>query len=154
MESLKIVIRTKRSRDADDEYPIDCPEAKRSCSVEELFDAIECCNVEQARMALDRGVPVDSRNACAQTALCVACINGSIEIVDLLLSRGAHINECAYNGMSPLHYACQEHTVQHTSLAKMLLDQGASTRRTVRMPFSPLEYANDSVRSYYESKSL
>jgi ankyrin repeat protein len=53
-----------------------------------LFDAIAATNYSQVKRAIDSGVSVNSQNACGQTPLAVACKQGNLEIVDLLVASG------------------------------------------------------------------
>ncbi len=53
-----------------------------------LFDAIAATNYSQVKRAIDSGVSVNSQNARGQTPLAVACKQGNLEIVDLLVASG------------------------------------------------------------------
>jgi ankyrin repeat protein len=56
-----------------------------------LFDAIAATNYSQVKKAIDSGVSVNSQNARGQTPLAVACKQGNLEIVDLLVASGGQM---------------------------------------------------------------
>jgi ankyrin repeat protein len=56
-----------------------------------LFDAIAATNYSQVKRAIDLGVSVNSQNERGQTPLAVACKQGNLEIVDLLVASGAQM---------------------------------------------------------------
>jgi ankyrin repeat protein len=56
-----------------------------------LFDAIAATNYSHVKRAIDSGVSVNSQNDRGQTPLAVACKQGNLEIVDLLVAAGAQM---------------------------------------------------------------
>jgi ankyrin repeat protein len=56
-----------------------------------LFDAIAATNYSQVKRAIDSGVSVNSQNDRGQTPLAVACKQGNLEIVDLLVASGGQM---------------------------------------------------------------
>ncbi len=56
-----------------------------------LFEAIAATNYAQVKRILDSGVSVNSHNDRGQTPLTVACKQGNLEIVNLLLASGGQI---------------------------------------------------------------
>jgi ankyrin repeat protein len=56
-----------------------------------LFDAIAAVNYDRVKLAIDSGVNINSPNSRGQTPLAVACRQGNLEIVDLLVAAGAQM---------------------------------------------------------------
>ncbi len=56
-----------------------------------LFDAIAAANYDRVKLALDSGAAINSPNERGQTPLTVACRQGSLQIVDLLVAAGAQM---------------------------------------------------------------
>jgi ankyrin repeat protein len=65
-----------------------------------LFDAIAATNYSQVKRAIDSGVSVNSQNARGQTPLAVACKQGNLEIVDLLVASGGQMQVQAERGQA------------------------------------------------------
>jgi ankyrin repeat protein len=56
-----------------------------------LFDAIVAVNYDRVKLLIDLGVAIDLPNDRGQTPLALACQQGSLEIVDLLVAAGARM---------------------------------------------------------------
>jgi ankyrin repeat protein len=56
-----------------------------------LFAAIATANYSQVKYLLDSGVPVNSVDDRGKTPLAMACIQGDLQIVDLLMASGARM---------------------------------------------------------------
>ena len=56
------------------------------------------------------GVNLEARGANACTALAISAVNGSTEIAELLLERGANKEAGNKNGSTPLHMCCVKGT--------------------------------------------
>jgi ankyrin repeat protein len=65
-----------------------------------LFDAIAATNYSQVKRAIDSGVSVNSQNARGQTPLAVACKQGNLEIVDLLVASGGQMQVQGLRGQA------------------------------------------------------
>ena len=57
-----------------------------------------------------------------------ACINGDVEVVDILLNKGASLGEGNFDHYAPLYYACKH---GHSDVAKVLLENGADVKYMV-----------------------
>ena len=55
------------------------------------------------------------------TALHMAATHGYVEIVKLLIERGADLHACDNDLMTPLHFACAE---GNTDIVQMILERG------------------------------
>jgi ankyrin repeat protein len=64
----------------------------------------------------------DTLKGCGDTALSSAAANGYLEIVQELISHGAHINCTNYHGLTPLHEACIH---GHLNIVQELVKNGA-----------------------------
>ena len=98
-----------------------------------LSDAITSGDVEKVKAALARAKSgfgssprVDVRNASGSTPLSETALRGNIEIVKLLLERGANVSATNQDGNTPLHVAA---FMCHTEIVELLLEQGASPHR-------------------------
>uniref|UniRef100_A0A674ASL5 Ankyrin 1 n=1 Tax=Salmo trutta TaxID=8032 RepID=A0A674ASL5_SALTR len=72
------------------------------------------------------------------TPLHVACKYGKVDVVELLLERGANPNAAGKNGLTPLHVA-----VHHNNLdvVKLLVSKGGNAHSTARNGYTPLHIA-------------
>lgn len=95
-----------------------------------------------AEMLLKKGATVDARNAAGDRALSLACTLGHIDLVRLLLSKGAAMRARAPKGPShedsPL---CKAAAHGHLPIVLELLNKGASVRQTDEANWQPLRYA-------------
>lgn len=65
-------------------------------------------------------IDVNKQNTAGEDALMMAALNGNVELVQLLLGKGAQINK---SGWSALHYAAAN---GHDTVVKLLLDHAAA----------------------------
>ncbi len=84
-----------------------------------LMIAVRDNHPDMARRLLDLKARVDPRNRYGETALMLAAANGDLELVKLLVDRGAKIN---LSGWNPLIYAAWR---SQTEVVRYLLDKGA-----------------------------
>jgi len=78
-----------------------------------LCDAVANKHTEVAKLLLTNGSKVKSRNIRpTDTPLHYAAINGDIEIVQMLLNRGANINDANQCGITALHNAVKSKTME------------------------------------------
>jgi ankyrin repeat protein len=56
-----------------------------------LFEAIAATNFNRVKLAIDSGAAINSPNDRGQTPLALACCQGNLEIVDLLVAAGAQM---------------------------------------------------------------
>ena len=93
-------------------------------------------------MLLKKGAVVDARNAAGDRALSLACTLGLLDLVRILLSRGAAMRARAPKGSSqedsPL---CKAAGHGHLSVVLELIKKGASVRETDEANWQPLRYA-------------
>jgi hypothetical protein len=91
---------------------------------EEFFAAVRHGDVAAAKALLDRGVDVNAKTRYGATALSFASDRDSLEMVNLLLERGADVNvkDTFYNA-TPMIWAVQK---GHAEIVKALLDRGAT----------------------------
>ena len=91
---------------------------------DEFFDAARRGDLAQVKAALDKGVPVEATWRYGQTALFIAAGRGHVDVVKLLLERGAkpEVKDTFY-GMTALQMAAGKGSVE---VMRMLLDKGAT----------------------------
>ncbi len=74
-----------------------------------LFGAVEVNDVKGAREKLAEGADVNARDAGGMTPLMWAAVRGHLDMVQLLVEKGAQVNaKDTFIGNTPLHDAAQE----------------------------------------------
>jgi Ankyrin repeats (many copies) len=86
---------------------------------DELRRAASAGEVAKVRELLDKGVDVDAVNQYGATALSFASRRGHVEVIKLLLERGADpLRRDNFNGLTPLLFALRQ---GHTEIARIFL---------------------------------
>ena len=76
-----------------------------------------------------------------ESALCIAVANRKIEIVRLLLNRGAKVNVASNYGLTPLMRAVHSNTVEdNTDIVDLLLGNGANPNSFTKTGLSALDF--------------
>ena len=84
---------------------------------------------------------MNGRNATGSTPLHEAALAGQKSVVELLLSKGARVNESdAESGSTALHFAAGWGRVE---VVKVLLDKGADRARKNKAGKTPLDLARE-----------
>ncbi len=106
------------------EQSSEAPPVTAVLDADRLWAAARTGDLEALKKELDAGVPVDAKTAYGSTALCFACDRGHVEIVKLLLERGANpeVKDTFYSA-TPLTWAQSN---GHHELMTLLLAAGAS----------------------------
>uniref|UniRef100_A0A3Q1HNA3 KAP NTPase domain-containing protein n=1 Tax=Anabas testudineus TaxID=64144 RepID=A0A3Q1HNA3_ANATE len=124
-------------------------------AIQNLFSYVEEENLAALKAHLDRFKEVDGRSDNGQTPLMLAAEQGSLEIVQELVRRGANVNlddvvgetntsscYCAVTvsqgGWTALTWACYKGRVE---VAKLLLEQGANPNTTGQFSVYPIIWA-------------
>ena len=80
-----------------------------------------------------RGLSTDEADEHGRTPLFIACQNGHVDLVRLLLDKGAEVDRAASGrwneGQTPLYVACWK---GHVDAARLLLDKGAEVDRAIK----------------------
>lgn len=91
---------------------------------EEFFAAARKGDAAAVKAYLDKGVDVNAKTRYGATALSYACDKGHVEVVKLLIERGADLNvRDTFYGEVPIGWALSR---DHAEIVKLLLDKGAS----------------------------
>lgn len=99
-------------------------QAPEDARQEAYLDAVRKSDVAAVKAVLDQGVPVDARFRYDRTALSFAADRGSVEIVKMLLDRGAEVNaKDTYYRLTALTWALEK---GHVEIVRLLLDKGAT----------------------------
>jgi ankyrin repeat protein len=107
---------------------------------DDLLAATRKGDAAKVKALLDMGVSVNAKSSYGQTALFFACDRGNLEIVKLLVDRGADMNvEDTFYHASALSWAAQK---DHAEIVKILLDHGAKSPGDVVMMGVQMEKAD------------
>ena len=91
---------------------------------EEFFAAARKGDTAAVKDLLDKGVNVNAKTRYGATALSYACDRANLELVKLLVERGADVNaKDTFYGEVPLGWALGKGNVE---IVKLLLDKGAT----------------------------
>ena len=101
---------------------------------EQFQEAARKGDAATVKKLLDEGVDVNTKFRYNATALFYACDHGHLEVVKVLLDRGAAMDlKDTYYGFSPLALAtgpAQKKKPEHTEIAKLLIAKGAPGKET------------------------
>jgi tetratricopeptide (TPR) repeat protein len=89
---------------------------------DELIKAAEQSDLGAINRALDAGIDVNGTDSEGWTALGTAASFGTVELVELLLTRGAKVDGRHANGETPLFHAARRGSVE---IVQRLVDLGA-----------------------------
>ena len=96
---------------------------------EQFQDAARKGDAATVKRLLDEGVDVNTKFRYGATALFYACDHGHLEVVKVLLDRGAAMDlKDTYYGFTPLALAtgpAQKKKPEHSEIAKLLIQKGA-----------------------------
>lgn len=96
---------------------------------EQLQDAARKGDAATVKRLLDEGVDVNTKFRYNATALFYACDHGHLEVVKVLLDRGADMSiKDTFYGFTPLMLAtgpAQKKKPEHAEIAKLLIQKGA-----------------------------
>lgn len=94
------------------------------------------------------GAEVNKKNHSGMTSLHAALRIGSMDMVRLLLKRGANIHLADEDGSTSLHYAVARECDDDSSFVELMLELGLDINTVNSKGYTPLHYAatNDSNR--------
>ena len=84
-------------------------------------------------------MPVDVSDWFGWTALHNATMDNRIDVIKLLLHKGADVNKQNDNKDTPLHFAAQ---FNHTEVARLSIQNGADVNIRNDVNNTPLDYAD------------
>jgi outer membrane protein assembly factor BamB len=100
-------------------------------AADELLDAVRDDDVARVRAALDKGADVNAKTRYGTTALTFAAGRGNLEIIKLLVERGADVNaQDTFYRMRAIDMAMMN---KHTPVARFLLERGSKGAPSVLM---------------------
>ena len=105
---------------------------------EALFRAIEDADMAEFSRLLDSSVHLSARNRLDETPLYFAAEKGQVEMVGLLVARGADVRALTKNGESVLHAAAM---IESSALTTALIEAGADKNLANRDGETPLHWA-------------
>jgi hypothetical protein len=103
--------------------------ASAAATPDALWEAARRGDAAAVTRALDAGVPVDTPFRYGATALSYACDRGHLDVVKVLLARGANVNVAdTFYKATPLNWAsspAQARKPEHAQIVGLLLGRGA-----------------------------
>src|SRR5204862_11045 len=109
-------------------------QAPQLTKAEQLQDAARKGDAATVKKLLDEGVDVNTRFRYDATALFYACDHGHLDVVKVLLERGADMSiKDTFYGFTPLALAtgpAQKKKPEHFEIAKLLIQKGAPGKET------------------------
>jgi hypothetical protein len=110
-------------------------QAPATTKAEQLQDAARKGDAAAVKQLLDEGVDVNTKFRYNATAIFYACDAGNIEVVKVLLDKGASLDQKdTFYGFTPLMLAvspARQKTPAHKEIVKLLIAKGAPGRGTV-----------------------
>jgi ankyrin repeat protein len=103
----------------------------------ELVKAATSGDRQSVEDLLKAGADVEARDTSGRTPLYLASEQGKLDVVELLLARGADINAIT-GGTTPLHRACN---LPSDEIAKLLIKRGAGVNVRNKGGLAPLDVA-------------
>ena len=107
-----------------------------------LLDSVRNGRTYKVVDMIGEGADVNAKGkgSLSSTPLHVACNNGYLRIVEILLDTGADINATRYDDKTPLHVACSRNDCD-LNLVKLLVTRGADVHATDIDKCTPIYYA-------------
>jgi len=120
---------------------------KKITKINDLYSESLSCIYKKDTEKLNNFIPnidvLNYQDKDEKTLLFHAILEKNIDVVDILLKKGAKVNIKDKNGWTPLHYAVNEHLME---ISKLLLNYGADVN-------SKDSYGNSVIwRSVFASK--
>src|SRR6266852_7417022 len=84
---------------------------------------------------LEQGSNINARNAQFRTPLHVAAVKGKLEVIRLLIERGAEVDPCDMWGWVPLHFATR---FGYLEVSRVLIDHGANVNARDQDHWTPI----------------
>lgn len=100
-------------------------------------------NAIELKVLVENGYWLDDSNHMGWTPLIVACYNGSIDVVKLLLEHKVEVNRPNNNGTNPLMYAMVSSSSRNYEICELLLKHGANPSLVDYKNKSVFDYANE-----------
>lgn len=115
------------------------PRVKDNSGATALGTASLLGRYDLVRTLLDGKASVQEKDeCCGGTPLHSAAVSGNVELVSLLLSKGAKVDSRSDHNVTPLMDACRN---GKTGVAQLLLDKGADVNAASKKGWSPLMWA-------------
>jgi len=115
-----------------------CGCARAQVAGEELFRSLENGDFAEFQRLLDGAIHVSARNKLGETLLYVAAEKGQIEMVKLLVAKGADARALTPSGETVLHAASM---IESSALMTALIEAGAEINAVNRDGETPLHWA-------------
>ncbi|KJE96346.1 hypothetical protein CAOG_06686 [Capsaspora owczarzaki ATCC 30864] len=110
-------------------------------SIAQLLDAAENGDIDRVvRLIDEEGIDVNGQDEYMEwTPLILACNYGHLDVVELLLAKGADLYKSNYKRATPFHRACRG---QHAHVVEYLLSIGVDFNRPDYQESPPIIYAS------------
>jgi ankyrin repeat protein len=108
-----------------------------------LFTAVTFHDPSKAKQLIEDGADIEAKDDLGLTCLVIACSKGNLEIVKLLLEKGAKVNAPAADGTTPLMAVAGSGSVYSVEIAQRLLEKGADVAARNKDGKTAINFAND-----------
>jgi len=98
-------------------------------------EAVDCL-IRSSTLLAGTRLRINKRNKQGRTALHIAARKELVDVMDLLLKNGAHLDVADPDGWTPLHHACFN---GNDACVRMLVDRGANTDMKGLLGFTPFQ---------------
>lgn len=108
-----------------------------------LFTAVTFHDPAKAKQLIEDGADIEGKDELGMTCLVIACSKGNLDIVKLLLEKGANVNAPAADGTTPLMAVAGSGSVYGVEISEMLLKKGADATVRNKDGKTAVNFANE-----------
>ena len=106
--------------------------------------AIRDNQIDSARILIEAGADVNMGGGIYGSALHLAVVRTNLELTDMMIKRGAEVNVCDADGLTPLHFIMNvfsKSESKYKAIAECLIMSGARPNTRNNESWAPLHVA-------------